>query len=75
MEIANGSLSHNQLAAVGISALGNTHIGKDSTTASGAETLFKSSLVLAYKSEDFYSKQYALNLLSGNFREFISIEI
>eukprot|EP01126_Amoeba_proteus_P054779 TRINITY_DN6761_c0_g1_i13.p2 TRINITY_DN6761_c0_g1~~TRINITY_DN6761_c0_g1_i13.p2 ORF type:complete len:192 (-),score=44.14 TRINITY_DN6761_c0_g1_i13:140-715(-) len=65
LSISNGSLSHNQLTSTSLNVLGTTLLEEDvmSMDQLNTSTLLKSSLVLAYRSEDFFPKFIALNSL------------
>jgi len=63
--IANGSFSHNQLAAMTLNVLSSVFLSEDITAnIQQTMTVLKSALVLSHRSEDFYSNILSLNLLS-----------
>eukprot|EP01125_Pyxidicula_operculata_P022871 TRINITY_DN9640_c0_g1_i1.p1 TRINITY_DN9640_c0_g1~~TRINITY_DN9640_c0_g1_i1.p1 ORF type:complete len:792 (+),score=178.24 TRINITY_DN9640_c0_g1_i1:10-2385(+) len=64
MSIANGSLSHNQLAAMSLNILGDIFLQEDFSL-QHIPTVLKSSLVLSHRSDDVFSKLHALTHLSS----------
>lgn len=66
LSASNGSLSHTQLSAAALNVLASTYLEATNTAVtSQACTFLKSSLVLTYRSDDFFCKRQALNFLAG----------